>query len=162
MLWLTKAKHNFTFEYQTTTQHIMFRPLRKIPLSQRRILLVLPHSIFRPFSYHEKSFSGYSKKNLQFQEESDEKSTRANLQPSRVSCSSWLQTANQNTNIEAEVCKVARKRTSGLTVTTWRFLCETKLTREIKGHFLLNKHGGLSFFPHDFGEIIIFFELNEF
>ena len=27
------------------------------------------------------------------------------------------QTANQNTNIAAEVCKVARKRTSGLTVT---------------------------------------------
>ena len=26
------------------------------------------------------------------------------------------QTANQNTNIVAEVCKVARKRTSGLTV----------------------------------------------
>ena len=26
------------------------------------------------------------------------------------------QTANQNTNIAAEVCKVARKRTSGLTV----------------------------------------------
>ena len=26
------------------------------------------------------------------------------------------QTANQNANIEAEVCKVARKRTSGLTV----------------------------------------------
>ena len=26
------------------------------------------------------------------------------------------QTANQNTNITAEVCKVARKRTSGLTV----------------------------------------------
>ena len=31
------------------------------------------------------------------------------------------QTANQNTNIAAEVCKVARKRTSGLTVrpVTW-------------------------------------------
>ena len=36
------------------------------------------------------------------------------------------QTANQNTNIAAEVCKVARKRTSGLTVKkhdsqTWPF-----------------------------------------
>ena len=48
------------------------------------------------------------------------------------------------------------------TLTTWRFLYETKLTREIKGHFLLNEHGNLSFFLHDFGEIIIFFELNEF
>ena len=57
------------------------------------VLLVLPHSIFRDFSYHEKSFSGYSTKNLQFQEESAEESTRANLQPSRASCSSWLQIA---------------------------------------------------------------------
>ena len=28
-----------------------------------------------------------------------------------------MQTVNQNTNVAAEVCKVARKRTSGLTVT---------------------------------------------
>ena len=62
-------------------QHIIFHPLCKIPLSQRRILLVLPHTIFC-------HFSGYFKKNLQFQEESDEESTRANLKPSRASCSS--------------------------------------------------------------------------
>ena len=31
------------------------------------------------------------------------------------------QTANQNTNIAAEVCKVARKRTSGLTVNQLKF-----------------------------------------
>ena len=48
------------------------------------------------------------------------------------------------------------------TLTTWRFLYETKLAREIKGHFLLNEHGDLSFFLHNFDETIIFFELNEF
>ena len=46
------------------------------------------------------------------------------------------------------------------TLTTWRFLYETKPAREIKGHFLLNEHGDLSFFLHNFDEIIIFFELN--
>ena len=45
---------------------------------------------------------------------------------------------------------------------TWQFLYESKLAREIKGHFLLNEHGDLSFFLHNFDEIIIFFELNEF
>ena len=70
------VKHNFTFEYQTTTPP---RPPRKIPLSQWRVLLVLPHSIFCHFSYHEKSFSGHSKENLQFQEESNKESTQANL-----------------------------------------------------------------------------------
>ena len=34
----------------------------------------------------------------------------------RAGCKLLRATANQNTNIEAEVCKVARKRTSGLTV----------------------------------------------
>ena len=48
------------------------------------------------------------------------------------------------------------------TLTTWQFLYETKLAREIKGHFLLNEHGDLSFLLHNFVEIIIFFELNEF
>ena len=81
-------------------QHIIFRPLRKIPLPQRQISLVLPHSNFRYFSYHEKSFSRYSKKNLQFQEESDEESTRANLQPSRASCTSWLQIAQSKLPIK--------------------------------------------------------------
>ena len=51
---------------------------------------------------------------------------------------------------------------SARTKTTWRFLCETKLAREIKGHFLLNEHGDLSFFLHNFDKIIIFFQLNEF
>ena len=51
---------------------------------------------------------------------------------------------------------------SARTLTTWRFLCETKLAREINGDFLLNEHGYLSFFLHDFDEIIIIFELNEF
>ena len=64
------------------------------------VLLVLPHSIFRDFSYHEKSFSGYSTKNLQFQEESAEESTRANLQPSRASCSSRLQIAQSKLPIK--------------------------------------------------------------
>ena len=91
-----KRNKLFTFEYQTTTH----RPLAKIPLSQRRILLVLPHSVLRDFSYNEKSFSGYSKKNLQFQEESDEESRRANLQPSRASCSSWLQIAQSKLPIK--------------------------------------------------------------
>ena len=67
-------KRNINLPSSIKQQHIIFRPLRKIPLSQRQILLVLPHSIFRHFSYHEKSFSRYSKKNLQFQEESDEES----------------------------------------------------------------------------------------
>ena len=31
-------------------------------------------------------------------------------------CNHWVQFVNQNTNAAAEVCKVARKRTSGLTV----------------------------------------------
>ena len=48
------------------------------------------------------------------------------------------------------------------TFTTWRFLYETKLAREIKGHFLLNELGDLPFFLHNFDEIIIVFELNEF
>ena len=48
------------------------------------------------------------------------------------------------------------------TLTTWWFLYETKPARKIKGHFLLNEHGDLSFFLHNFDEIIIFFELNEF
>ena len=49
---------------------------------------------------------------------------------------------------------------SACTLTTWRFLYETKPAREIKGHFLLNEHGDLSFFLHNFDEIIIFYELN--
>ena len=112
-----RRKQNSILPASIKQQHILFRPLRKIPLSQWRIWLVLPHSIFRHFSYHEKSFLGCSKKNLQFQEESDEESRRSNLQPLFelvANCSE--QTANQNTNILAEVCKVARKRTSGLTV----------------------------------------------
>ena len=32
------------------------------------------------------------------------------------------------------------------TFTTWQFLYELKLAREIKGHFLLNEYGDLSFF----------------
>ena len=48
------------------------------------------------------------------------------------------------------------------TLTKWRFLCETKPAREIKGHFLLNEHGDLSFFLHNFDETIIFFELTEY
>ena len=67
-----RRKRNIILPSSIKRQHI--RPVRKIPLSQRRILLVPPHSIFRHFSYHEKSSSGYSKKNLQFQEESDEES----------------------------------------------------------------------------------------
>ena len=51
---------------------------------------------------------------------------------------------------------------SARTLTTWRFLYEAKPAREIKGHFILNEHGDLSFFLHNFDEIIIFFELNEF
>ena len=53
---------------------------------------------------------------------------------------------------------------SARTLTTWWFLYETKPAREIKGHFLLNEHGDLSFFLHNFDEIrdFIFFELNEF
>ena len=39
---------------------------------------------------------------------------------------------------------------SARTLTTWRFLYETKLAREIKGHILLNQHGDLSFFLHNF------------
>ena len=39
-------------------------------------------------------------KNLQFQEESAEESTRANLQPSRASCSSWLQIAQSKLPIK--------------------------------------------------------------
>ena len=42
---------------------------------------------------------------------------------------------------------------------TWPY--ETKLAREIKGHFLLNEHDDLYFFLHNLDEIIIFFELNE-
>ena len=78
-----RQKRNIVLPSSIKQQHIIFCPLwlRKIALSQQQILLVLPHSIFRHFSYHEKSFSWYSKKNLQFQEESDEESTRADLQP---------------------------------------------------------------------------------
>ena len=72
-------------------------PLHKIPLSQQRILLVLPHS---HFFYHEKSFWGYSQKNLQFQEESAKESTRGNLQPLQASCSSQLQVAQSKLAIK--------------------------------------------------------------
>ena len=34
------------------------------------------------------------------------------------------------------------------------FLYEAKLAREIKGYFLRNEHGDLSFFLHNFDEII--------
>ena len=37
---------------------------------------------------------------------------------------------------------------SARTLTTWRFLYETKPAREINGNFLLNEHGDLSFFLH--------------
>ena len=94
-----RRKRNINFlPSSINQQHI--RPLAKIPLSQRRILLVLPHCVLRDFSYNERSFSGYSKKNLQFQEESDEEFTRANLQPSRSSCSSWLQIAQSKLPIK--------------------------------------------------------------
>ena len=94
-----RRKRNITFlPSSIKQQHI--RPLAKSPLSQRQILLVFPHSILRDFSYNEKSFSGYSKKNLQFQEESDEESMRANLQPSQASCSSWLQIAQSKLPIK--------------------------------------------------------------
>ena len=118
MLWSTKAKK---FYLRVSNNNWPFRPLRKIPLSQRRILLVHLHGIFRHFSYHEKSFSGYCKKNLQFQEESDVRNLREQIcncreQVVRVVANCSEQTANQNTNIAAEVSKVARKRTSSLTV----------------------------------------------
>ena len=48
------------------------------------------------------------------------------------------------------------------TLITWWFLYETKLARGIKGDFLQNEHGDLSFFLHNFDEIIIIFGLNEF
>ena len=67
-----RRKRNVILPSSIEQQHIelIFRPLRKIPLlSQRGILIVLPYNIFLHFSYHEKSFSGYSKKNLQLQEE---------------------------------------------------------------------------------------------
>ena len=51
---------------------------------------------------------------------------------------------------------------SSCTFATWHFLKETKLATEIKGHFVLNEHCDLSFFLHNFDEMIIFFELNEF
>ena len=97
-----RRKRNIILPLNIEQQHIelVFRPLRKIPLSQREILLVLPHSIFRHFSYHEKSFSGYSKKNLQLQEESDEETTQANLQLPRASCLSWLQFAQSKLPIK--------------------------------------------------------------
>ena len=74
-----QRRRNIILPSSIKQQHI-FCPLCKIPLSQRQILFVLPRGIFCHFSYHEKSFSGYSKKNLQFQEESDEESMQANLQ----------------------------------------------------------------------------------
>ena len=43
-----------------------------------------------------------------------------------------------------------------------RFGTCSKPARQIKGHFLLNEQGDLSFFLHNFDEIIIFFEINEF
>ena len=50
---------------------------------------------------------------------------RANLQLSCASCANCSeQTVNQNTNIVADVCKVVRKRTSGLTV---KGLCHSDL-----------------------------------
>ena len=75
---------------------------------------------------YKKSTEPCSERNFQFEEEKAEESTRANSQLSRGSCSSRLQFVqsklpiNENTNIAAEVCKVARKRTSGLTVTLSR------------------------------------------
>ena len=97
-----RRKRNVILPSSIEQQHIelIFRPLRKIPLSQRGILIVLPYDIFLHFSYHEKSFSGYSKKNLQLQAESDKETTRANLQPSQASCSSWLQIAQNKLPIK--------------------------------------------------------------
>ena len=92
-----RQKRNIILPSSIKQQHI--HPLSKIPLSQRRILPVLPHSIFHHFSYHEKSFSGHSQKNIQFQEESDEESTQANLL-SQASCLSWLQIAQSKLPIK--------------------------------------------------------------
>ena len=89
-----------TINTKITTTDIYSVPIHKIPLSRQRILLVLPHSIFRHFSYHEKSFTGYSKKYLQFQEETGEESTRANLQLSQATCSRWLQIAQSKLPIK--------------------------------------------------------------
>ena len=68
-----------------------------------------------------KSTEQCAERNFQFEEESAKESTRAGKFATFASklgpvanCSE--QTANQNTNIAAEVCKVAGKRTSGLTV----------------------------------------------
>ena len=89
---ITRKLHNNRFIYSI--------PLRKIPLSQQQTLLVLPHSIFHHFSFHEKSFLGYSKKYLQFQEESDEESTPANLQLLPATCLSHLQIAQSKLAIK--------------------------------------------------------------
>ena len=58
------------------------------------------------------------------------------------------------------VASLARAHSARI-FTTWQFLHETKLAREMKGHFLLNEHGDLSFFLPNFDEINIFFVLNE-
>ena len=44
---------------------------------------------------------------------------------------------------------------SARTSTTWRFLYETKLAREIKGHFLLNEHGDLSIIFFFFSSVYV-------
>ena len=67
MLWSPKAKHllgNFGYKYEQQQYY---------NISQWQILLqfhvhlhvVLPHGIFRHYSYHDKSLLGYSKKNMQ-------------------------------------------------------------------------------------------------
>ena len=96
-------------------------------------MLVLPHSIFRHFSYHEKSFSGYSKQYLQFQDKSDEESTQANLQLSRATCSSRLQIAQSKLPIQIPTL---RQSLQSCTEKNIRFNCKTSSQNANKNYFV--------------------------
>ena len=117
MLWSKKVKHNFTFEYQTTThpsttQNSFITTANLASSSTWYFLsLFLPWEIIFGVFQEKFTISGgiwwgiYASKFA---------TITSKLFQLVANCSE--QTANQNTNIAAEVCKVAHERTSSLTV----------------------------------------------
>ena len=81
-----------------------------------------------------------------FQEQSAEESTQINSKNLRTEASKWFvavancseQVVNQNTNVAAEVCKVTRKRTSGLTA-KGIFRCKPTDSFSTKRNLFANK-----------------------
>ena len=101
VLWPTKVHHFLgNFDYNIViniNRNILLHPTTQNSFITTGILLVLPHGIFSTFSIF---ILGYSKENLQFQGESAEEVMRGHLQPSRASCLSQSQVAQNELSIK--------------------------------------------------------------